>query len=126
MGEVEMDSEEMQRCLDDCHECQRECLETAHYCLERGGKLAEAEVVPLLLACAEICRTSVTFLALESDLHTEVCAACAVVCEECADTCEAFADDDQLSGCAEVCRSCAESCEEMSASAGATAKDEDE
>jgi hypothetical protein len=124
MGQVEMDAEELQQCLEDCQECQRECLETAHYCLERGGKLAEADVVQLLLACAEICRTSVTFLALQSELHAEVCAACAVVCEECAETCEGFQDDERLQACAETCRACAESCEEMSGSAAADDDDD--
>lgn len=124
MRELEMETQAMRKCLEDCQDCHRECLETLAYCVDRGGKLAESETLTLLMACGEICRTTETFLALGTDLHTEVCAACAVVCEECADACER-ARDERLQTCAETCRRCAESCDEMTGQESAE-DDEDE
>jgi hypothetical protein len=123
MRELETESQGMRKCLEDCQDCHRECLETLAHCLERGGPAADPETLLLLTACAEICRTSATFLALGTDLHTEVCAACAVVCEECADACERARDDERLQACAETCRRCAESCDEMT---GIESDDDDE
>ena len=123
MRELETESQGMRKCLEDCQDCHRECLETLAHCIDRGGKFADAETLTLLMACAEICRTTETFLALGSDLHTEVCAACAVVCEECADACERARDGERLQACAETCRRCAESCDEMT---GQESSEEDE
>jgi hypothetical protein len=66
----------------------------------------------LMLACAEICRTSAFFMELGTEFHKRTCAVCAEVCAECAKSCEGF---DDMQECAAACRRCAESCRRMAA-----------
>ncbi len=114
MPHVATQTEEMQHCIENCQDCQRICVETAAHCLMLGGKHASAEHLLLLFACAEICKTSATFMMLGTELHTETCRTCARVCNECADSCERNNDDDpQMRECARICRECATSCGAM-------------
>jgi hypothetical protein len=105
--------EEMRRCVDDCLACHRVCLTTlSQHCLDVGGKHVEPRHTRLMLACAEICRTSAFFMELGTEFHKRTCAVCAEVCAECAKSCEGF---DDMQECAEACRRCAESCRRMAA-----------
>jgi len=100
-------------CIDNCTNCASICAETAQYCLEQGGRHAAPDHIRLLLDCQQICRTSADFMVRASDLHGEICRACAVVCARCAEDCSGFGDDAQTNACADMCRRCAESCEAM-------------
>jgi hypothetical protein len=52
-------SEEMSRCIEICLSSYKTCLSTAmNHCLETGGKHVEPAHFRLMMACAEICRTS--------------------------------------------------------------------
>jgi hypothetical protein len=105
--------EEMRRCVDDCLACHRVCLTTlSQHCLDVGGKHIEPRHTRLMLACAEICRTSAFFMELGTEFHKHTCAVCAEVCAECAKSCEGF---DDMQECAEACRRCAVSCRRMAA-----------
>src|SRR5262249_12424204 len=106
-------TDEIQRCINECLNCHSICLSTVTYCLQQGGKHAEAQHIQLLLACAEIYRTSADFMLLGTDLHTRTCAVCAEVCEQCAESCEQMGNDAQMQACAQACRRCAESCRQM-------------
>ena len=127
----------LQECIENCTRCHTVCVETFNYSLWLGGRYNESVHLRLLLDCAEICQTSANFMLRGSDLHREVCRACAVICENCAKDCERYTvpgegagapmsrhsgpsgvskedGDSQLKYCAEVCRQCAQSCREMS------------
>ena len=110
-------TQEMERCIDNCQECQEVCLRMVAHCLEKGGRHAEPQHIRLLLDCAEICQTSANFMVRGSDLHAATCRACAEVCERCADDCERMADDEMMRRCAEICRRCAASCAQMAGAA---------
>ena len=106
-------SNEMQSCIDECLRCYQTCLGMAsNHCLPAGGKHVEPEHFRLMLACAEICRTSAHFMLLGTAHHKHTCAECADVCEDCARSCEQVGDMQQ---CVEQCRRCAESCRKMAA-----------
>lgn len=60
-----------------------------NHCLESGGKHVEPKHFRLMMACSEICRTSVHFMLMNSAHH--------------------------MDGCVEACRLCAESCRAMAA-----------
>jgi hypothetical protein len=108
-------SPDMQRCIDNCLSCYATCLGmAANHCLELGGKHVEKPHFTLMLACAEICRTSAHFMLLGTPLHKKTCADCADICTQCADDCERVGDMDD---CVAACRRCAESCREMAAAA---------
>lgn len=103
----------MQECIDNCLECYQECLSMAmSHCLEKGGEHTTKEHFTLMMACAEICRTSAHFMLIGSPHHKHVCAECAEICEQCAADCERL---DGMDACVAACRDCAESCRRMAA-----------
>src|SRR5215216_747203 len=60
-------SREMKNCIDECLRCYQICLGTAMtHCLEQGGKHVEPKHFRLMMACAEICRTSAHFMLLNT------------------------------------------------------------
>lgn len=106
-------NEDMRACIDACLACYRTCREDlTHHCLEAGGRHLEADHVRLMLACAEICRTSADIMLIGTDLHRRTCAVCAEICEACAQSCETVGEMDD---CVAACRRCAESCRRMAA-----------
>ena len=106
-------SEQMRQCIQECLDCHRVCLTMAsQHCLDVGGRHVEPRHFRLMLACAEICRTSAFFMELGTEFHKRTCAVCAEVCEECAKSCEEVGDMDE---CVQACRRCAESCRKMAA-----------
>lgn len=104
----------MSDCITRCLDCLRSCEETAAHCLKKGGAHAKAEHIMLLQSCADMCRTSASFMTRGSSHHNITCGACAAICEACAVSCEAMGNDDDMKRCAEVCRRCAASCGSMS------------
>src|SRR3954471_21416115 len=106
-------SKEMNECAKTCLDCYRTCLATAmNHCLEEGGKHVEPEHFRLMMACAEICRTSAHFMLIGTPHHRHTCRECAEICQECAESCERVGDMDE---CVQACRRCAESCRRMAA-----------
>jgi hypothetical protein len=104
---------DMQKCVQDCTDCNNASTRTIAYCMTMGGKHAEAAHLKSLLDSAEACAASVHFMLRGSPLHHQMLALCAAACEQCAQSCEQFPDDEQMRFCAETCRRCAESCREM-------------
>ncbi|WP_169680379.1 four-helix bundle copper-binding protein [Rhizobium sp. 57MFTsu3.2] len=106
-------SEEMKRCIETCLACYKECLSMAMtHCLEMGGEHTKPDHFRLMMACAEMCRTSAHFMLLGTPHHKHTCRECAEICRECAADCERIGD---MESCVDACRSCAESCEKMAA-----------
>lgn len=107
----------MQACIEECQRCATVCAQTLHDCLEKGGKHVAAAHVIALVDCAEICRTSASFLSRGSERHAATCRACAEICRACEASCRSMGDDKMMQECAEACRRCAESCEKMAGKA---------
>jgi hypothetical protein len=106
-------SPEMQSCIDECLRCYQTCFGTAMtHCLEQGGKHVEPGHFRIMMACAEICKTSAHFMLMNSPHHKHTCRECAEICEECAKSCEQVGD---MQECVDQCRRCAESCRKMAA-----------
>ncbi|MFC7704271.1 four-helix bundle copper-binding protein [Plastorhodobacter daqingensis] len=103
----------MQECITACLECYRTCLSTAMgHCLESGGEHTAPHHFRLMMACAEICRTSAHFMLIGSRHHAHVCAECAEICTECAEDCARL---EGMEACVAACRKCAEECRRMAA-----------
>ena len=67
-------NDEMKSCIAECLHCYQTCLSTAMgHCLEIGGQHTEPKHFTLMMACAEICRTSAHFMLLGSELHKLTC-----------------------------------------------------
>lgn len=106
-------SPEMRQCVEACLACYATCTSTAMgHCLEMGGEHTEKGHFTLMMACAEICRTSAHFMLIGSRHHRHVCRECAEICEECARDCERIGGMEE---CVRMCRQCAEHCSRMAA-----------
>ena len=110
-------SADMKKCSEECLSCSTVCIETIHHCLHMGGKQVEAVHFTTLLDCADICRTSASFLLRGSSLHADICRACATVCRACEASCRKM-EGEEMKRCADACARCAKSCERMAAMAG--------
>lgn len=105
------DESTMQACIDACLKCYQTCLGTAMgHCLEAGGKHVAPDHFRLMMACAEMCRTSAHFMLIKSEHHRHVCRECAEICLECAEDCERIGG---MQASVDACKRCAESCLKM-------------
>ena len=103
----------MKACMDACHECHVTCHHMAmNHCLEMGGQHAAPEHLKIMLDCAQICATSLDFMARGSDQHKVVCGICAQICRACAESCRGL---DGMEECVAACERCADACEKMAA-----------
>ncbi|ACL64298.1 protein of unknown function DUF326 [Anaeromyxobacter dehalogenans 2CP-1] len=108
-------AEQMQRCIQECLSCFSVCEQTLAHCLRKGGRHAAADLVKVMVDCAESCRMSAAMMSRESAFHARHCELCADICKACEEACEEFGGDAQMKACADACRSCAEACRQMSA-----------
>lgn len=103
----------MRECVEACLNCYSVCLHAAmNHCLETGGEHTEPEHFRLMMACAEMCRTSAHFMLIGTEHHRHTCRECAEICTQCAEDCERIGD---MEACVKACRQCAESCRAMAA-----------
>ena len=106
-------NEEMTLCIENCLSCYKTCLSTAmNHCLEAGGKHVEPAHFRLMMACAEMCRTSAHFMLINTPHHKHTCKECAEICAECAKDCKRIGGMDE---CVAACEACAETCKKMAA-----------
>src|SRR6266446_1875564 len=111
-----MDQEhtEKQDCIQLCWQCRNDCQEALFTdCLQKGGAHVGEKHVKLMADCIQICQAAADFMTRKSELHEDVCGACASICDACADTCEEIGGE-VMEDCAYVCRRCAKSCRAMS------------
>jgi hypothetical protein len=83
-----------------------------NHCLEAGGKHVEPPHFRLMMACAEMCRTSAHFMLISTPHHKHTCKECAEICAECASDCKRIGGMDE---CVAICEACADSCRRMAA-----------
>ena len=96
----------MKFCIEGCLRCYQACLGGAMgHCLETGGRHVQPAHFRLMMACAEICRTSAHFMLLQSEHSKHVCKECEEICIQCAAECEKLGD---MQDCVDACRACAQ------------------
>src|SRR5437016_1783298 len=104
MPHQEYFTDDIRRCIEECHTCRATCLETIAHCLGLGGLHAEPDHIKLLADCASICETSAGYMARSSPRHDRVCSLCAEICELCAHDCQRIGPKDStMRRCADVC-----------------------
>jgi hypothetical protein len=105
-------SVQVQQCIDACNETHSVCEQTMTYALQKGGDLAQRQVVMALMDCAESCRLSADMMMRQSGMAAQMCRMCAQVCMSCAEICSGY-DDPMMRACAEACRLSASQCAQM-------------
>ncbi|MBI2134269.1 four-helix bundle copper-binding protein [Candidatus Woesearchaeota archaeon] len=93
-------------------ECFRSCEETIAYCLSKGGRHVKEDHIKRLQDCADLCLSTSSFIARDSELAEQIASLCAQACDSCAESCDALKDA-RMQDCAETCRRCSESCKEL-------------
>ena len=107
----------LKTCIEACQRCYAVCTETAlHHCIETGGEHTEPKHFRLMVACAEVCRTTAALMLMGYERHRLQCGICADICEECAQDCERVGDMD---ACVAACRACVRECRAMASHAEA-------
>lgn len=96
--------------LDTLKDCEAECNHCTIACLEEQDIQMLATCIKLDIDCAEICRTTASFIERGSEHADHLLKACAEICEACAEECEKHTQMEHCEKCAEACRRCAEAC----------------
>lgn len=111
----------MQRCIDQCRDCEKICGEAEPQIdsvVEDSA--ARDELRAAILDCAAMCRLCADVMTRRSDLANRVAELCAEFCHRCAEACEEYPEEGVIKSCATTCRLCSEICKEF-AIAGASA-----
>ena len=106
---------ETTRTLIECLRCREVCEDTVTHALRVGGSAAEDERIGAWLDCADVCRTTATFIRRGSPLAGRTAGIAADLCERAAEACAPFAGDGALAACAQTCRRCAAWCRRLAA-----------
>ena len=106
---------ETTRTLIECLRCREVCEDTVTHALRVGGSAAEDERIGAWLDCADVCRTTATFIRRGSALAGRTAGIAADLCERAAEACAPFAGDGALAACAHTCRRCAAWCRRLAA-----------
>ncbi|HET9843157.1 MAG TPA: four-helix bundle copper-binding protein [Gammaproteobacteria bacterium] len=108
---IEKHSNALSKCIKQCWDCRNECQKTLYnYCLNVGH--VNEEHIKIMTDCIQICQTAADFMTRHSNLHHEICKACAIICDNCAQSCRKI-EDEQMESCAHFCEQCAQSCQAM-------------
>ncbi|MDW8845995.1 four-helix bundle copper-binding protein [Erwinia sp. MMLR14_017] len=103
-----------QECIDACYLCATACDNCAASCLKEENLEMMRDCIRLDMQCANICRLSAQFMALDSESAKKLCAVCAEICQQCGDECGKH-QHDHCQQCAKACHACAEACRKMAA-----------
>lgn len=112
MGVVTMTTNKYQKCIDECKRCEQACYECFAMCLNEPDVQARKGCVQMLIECAEICKVSSAFMAMNAQHAVNVCELCAAICQKCEQECAMFKDD-HCKVCAKECKTCADECNRM-------------
>lgn len=96
--------EEYQSSFDIATHCAVACEYCARSCM---GMPDMVKCVRICLDCAEICRTSATYMVRGSYFMSHIARACADICDACAEECERH-EMKHCQKCATLCRQAAE------------------
>ena len=96
--------------LNTLNECAAECYHCAAACLGEKDVKMLTNCIRMDIDCAEICKTTASFLARGSEHAAHLLKECAEICNDCAEECEKHIHMEHCKRCAEICRACAEAC----------------
>ncbi|WP_345036582.1 four-helix bundle copper-binding protein [Streptomyces sannanensis] len=103
---------QMRQCIDACNEAHSVCEQTMVLALQKGGALAQRDMMITMMDCADMCRMCSDMTMRQSEMARGMCQMCAEMCRMCADMCERF-DEPFMRACMEACRKCADMCQQM-------------
>jgi hypothetical protein len=99
-------------CIQSCLAATRAAQQARAHVAGIGGRLADRQLLSLLLDCAEACELAARWMQRESVFHADLCAVCATICKSCEEACSRSGEA-TLQACAEACRRCFDTCLRM-------------
>jgi hypothetical protein len=104
-----MIAQQFESCIEACNLCADTCDYCAASCLQEADPRLMTRCIALDIDCAQLCRLASGYMARDSELTSEICAACAIVCDECGEEC-AKHQMEHCQECARACHQCADEC----------------
>lgn len=96
-------SAELRKAISETVDCGRSCIETATYALGRAEHDVSPEQITLLLDCADLCRTTTSFLLRGSGNCMQTVELCGDVAAACARSLAGAGSDPRLQACIDSC-----------------------
>lgn len=116
MGEMTIDADSMQACLEACAACEQACVMCAE--MDAGEGMARSRA--MCMNCADmahgVMRMMMRPMGMEPSSMTAMLHAMSTMARACAEECMAHADmSEAMRMCAQACTDCADECDAMAA-----------
>lgn len=98
---------ETRACIEAFQTCEQLCLRTLPFVCNEISRPLQADLVRVILDCAEMCRLAANFLVRDSEHYIRVCREASEICGDLATHCEAV---EGLGGLHSVCDECVAAC----------------
>jgi hypothetical protein len=99
--------------IESCRDCRDICEETIFYAINRGGDLAQMDVLGVLMDCAGSCALSEKMMLRGSPFLRRMVPSIVEICEACAKMCDTVPRDNYFRTCANSARRCADNLSQM-------------
>ncbi len=113
-AEINMDRDQLVKCIDACFDCAQACTACADSCLSEQMVTDLRKCIRTNLDCADVCEATTHVLSrhtgYDANISRAVLEACVQACKSCADECENHAAMKHCQVCAEACRGCEQAC----------------
>ncbi len=96
-----------------CRDCHDICEETIFYAINRGGELAQMDVLGVLMDCAGSCALAEKMMLRGSPFLRRLVPSVAEICEATAKMCDTVPRDNYFTTCANSARRCADNLRQM-------------
>lgn len=103
----------VEKTIESCRDCHDVCEETIFHGIERGGELAQMDVLGVLMDCAGVCALSAKMMIRGSPYFRRMAPTVIEICERCAEMCDTVPRDNYFTTCANSARRCASNLKQM-------------
>jgi hypothetical protein len=113
-AEINMDRDQLARCIDACHDCAQACTACADACLSEELVADLVKTIRTNLDCTDVCETTAAVLSrhtgYDANVSRAVLVACAQACNSCGAECDLHQEMEHCRICAETCHACERIC----------------
>ncbi len=103
----------VEKTIESCRDCRDICEETIFYAINRGGELAQMDVLGVLMDCAGASKLSEKMMLRGSPYFRRLAPSVIEICEACATMCDTVPRDNYFSTCANSARRCADNLKQL-------------
>lgn len=111
--EANMAQDQTQSCIEACDRCAQQCERGVNECLKDQNVKMLSDCIRQQQDCAEICRTTSSFLSRGSQSSHDICRVAAEICDTCCTELEKQSQRDCCRQSLNACRRCADECRQL-------------